>query len=272
LNTPQIAAIAFLAALAAIPLAILLWRLAHGRMSLWQSVLWGIAFLLCKLLWRTRWHGWMRLPARKGAVIVCNHRASVDPFFVQTATTRKVHWMVAREYCEHPLFGIFLRWCEVIPVSRGGIDTAATKAAIRIVSEGGLMGMLPEGRINMTDELMLPVRPGAVLVALKARVPVVPCYIHGAPYRRTVWSPLFMPARVEVRVGEPIDLSEYYDRASDPEVLQEVMLRIVREIAALAGQPNFEPRIAGKHWKPTSEELEAAMVAADARLADQHSG
>jgi 1-acyl-sn-glycerol-3-phosphate acyltransferase len=94
-------------------------------------------------------------------VIVANHRSSVDPFFIQVVAPRAVHWMVAREYCEHWAFRWFLRTCEVIPVSRGGIDTAATKQAIRLARGGGLIGMLPEGRINMTEEFMLPARPGA---------------------------------------------------------------------------------------------------------------
>ena len=32
----------------------------------------------------------------------------------------------------------------------------------------------------------MPGRPGAALIALKARVPVVPCYIHDAPYDGTM--------------------------------------------------------------------------------------
>src|SRR5262249_58010729 len=83
-------------------------------------------------------------------------------------------------------------------------DTAATKAAIRLAARGELIGMLPEGRINMSEELLLPARPGAALVAIKARVPIVPCYIRGAPYRRYPWSPLLMPACVEVRFGQPL--------------------------------------------------------------------
>ena len=43
--------------------------------------------------------------------------------------------------------------------------------------EGELVGMFPEGRINTTDQLLLPGRSGAALIALKARAPVVPCYI-----------------------------------------------------------------------------------------------
>jgi 1-acyl-sn-glycerol-3-phosphate acyltransferase len=185
------------------------------------------------------------------------------------ATGRKVHWMVAREYCEHPAFGWFLRACEVIPTNRGGIDTAATKGAIRIVSRGGLMGMLPEGRINMTDEILLPARPGAALVALKAKALIVPCFIRGAPYRRHAWSPFFMPARVEITFGEPIDLSEFHEREGESGVVQEIMHRVLRALATLGGQPTFEPKLAGRNWKPSQEELNAAMDEADRRRAER---
>ena len=94
---------------------------------------------------------------------------------------RITHWMVAREYCESWPLSWFFRTVEAILTGRGGVDTKAVKQAIRYASEGGLVGMLPEGRINTTDAFLLPGRPGAALVALKARVPVIPVYIEGAP-------------------------------------------------------------------------------------------
>src|SRR4051794_25701940 len=194
---PQFAAAIVLLLVVALPVVALVVVVSRSRLTPVQGFLWAVAYLLCKLLWRTRWRNDLPLAPHQGGVIVCNHRSSVDPFFVQTATGRKIHWMVAREYCEHPAFAWFLSSCEVIPVGRGGVDTAATKMAIRLASSGELVGMLPEGRINMSEDFMLPVRAGAALVAMKANVPVVPCYIHGAPYRRYPWSPLRMPARVE---------------------------------------------------------------------------
>jgi len=265
LNLPQLAATAFLFILLAVPPVVLVIVLARSNMNPIQCCLWGAAYLLCRLLWRAQWPGWLPLAEGQGAIIVCNHRSSVDPFFVQTGTSRKVHWLVAREYCEHPAFRWFLSACEVIPVNRGGVDTAATKAAIRYVAEGGLVGMLPEGRINMTEEFMLPCRPGAALVALKAKAVVVPCYIQGAPYRRYPWSPLLMPARVEVRFGRPVDLSDLFDREGESGVVQTAMLRILRALAETAGRPDFQPQLAGRNWKPTQEELDAAMDAADER-------
>ncbi len=265
MNLAQLAAIAFFLLLVVGLLAGLWLAVRRSRITPFQSLLWGIAFLLCKVLWRARWLNDLPLEEGRGAILVCNHRSSVDPFFMQTATGRKIHWMVAREYCEHPALAWFLSACEVIPVSRGGVDTAATKLAIRLASQGGLVGMLPEGRINMTEQFMLPMRPGAAIVAIKAKVPVVPCYIRGAPYRRYSWSPLLMPARVEIRFGDPVDLSDLYERDGGANVGPAAMERIARAIAALAGRTDFQPQIAGMNWKPTEQELSDAMDAAEAR-------
>jgi len=265
LSLASIAAAAFLLFLLLAPAAALIVAVARSPMNPLQFVLWCLALALCKFLWRTRWLNELPLAENQGGIIVCNHCSSVDPFFIQTATTRKTHWLVAREYCEHWAFRWFLSACEVIPVNRGGIDTAATKAAIRLAARGGIVGMLPEGRINMSEAFMLPVRPGAALIALKAGVPLVPCYIRGAPYRRYPWSPLLMPARVEVRFGNPLEVSTFRDPEGEEGAAEEITRRVVKAIAELAGHPDFQPQIAGRSWKPTKSELDAAIAAKERR-------
>jgi 1-acyl-sn-glycerol-3-phosphate acyltransferase len=224
-----------------------------------QTFFWLFAKFFIRIIWRTKIEDPFPLQAEGNGVVICNHRSSVDPFFIQVSIRRVIRWMVAREYCEHPVFGFFLRIAEVIPVNRGGIDTASTKAAIRIASEGGVVGMLPEGRINTTDQFMNPVRPGAILVALKAHAPVIPCYIEGAPFRGTPWSPFLMRARTRVRYGKPIDLSPYYGREKDSELVRQLLVQCVKAIADLAGRPDFEPQIAGRKWKPDESELDATQ-------------
>ncbi len=215
-----------------------------------QTFFWLLAKFLTRVFWRTRIEGPFPILGAGNAVIICNHRSSVDPFFVQVSVRRVVHWMVAREYCEHAIFGFFLRIAQVIPVNRGGIDTASTKAAIRIVSDGGMVGMLPEGRINTSDKFMGPVRPGAIVVALKGQAPIVPCYIENAPYKGTAWSPFVMRSRSRVTYGKPIDLSPYYGQEKDPEVVRALLIQCVSAIAELAGRGDFVPELAGRHWKP----------------------
>jgi 1-acyl-sn-glycerol-3-phosphate acyltransferase len=93
-----------------------------------------------------------------------------------------------------------------------------------------------------------------VLIALKGRVPILPCYIEGAPYGGTAWSPLLIPARVTVRFGEPIDLSAYYDAPQEPGTVGEILLGVMSEIAKLAGREDFQPTLAGKRWRWKDEE------------------
>jgi len=242
--------------LAAAGLSVVVWVIVGVMRSPFtpvQTALWAFNYAMTRILWRTRLSGRVSVAPGEGAVIVCNHRSPIDPSFIMLATDRGVHWMVAKEYCERPLMGWLLRTCEVISTNRTGIDTAATRQAIRCASEGGLVGVFPEGRINTTDELLLPGRPGAAMIALKARVPVVPCYVSGSPYDGTTWGYLFMPAKVRLEVGRPIDISDLYGRENEREVLKELTRRFLCEIARLAGRPDFQPQLAGRFHKPDAE-------------------
>jgi 1-acyl-sn-glycerol-3-phosphate acyltransferase len=232
-----------------------------------ESVFYFANVLLCRFLWRLEIVNPLPVPRGKGAVIVCNHRSSVDPFFIQITTGRLCHWMVAKEFFRIPFVGFFLHTTGAIPTSRGGIDTAAIKAAIRLAQKGELVGMFPEGRINTTDDLLLPVRPGAALVALKAGVPIVPAHIEGAPYRGQPYSPFFMRARVKVRFGEPLDLTAYLGRDREPGVIGEVIVLAMKEVARLAGHDDYQPQLAGRRWLNADEETTAVEEGVDPNAA-----
>ena len=192
-----------------------------GRYTPWERVLYAPVYALARVLWRVEieWRGELGAPtsgfskdARDrllgdrmagGAVLVANHRCSVDPFFVQLVGGRRVHWMVAGEYFKHFLFGPILRSFQAIPTNRGGVDTASTKRAIALAKSGRFVGMFPEGRINRTNSPLLTIRPGAAIVAQRANVPLVPIWIEGAPAGWAVYSALFIPARVRIIVGTP---------------------------------------------------------------------
>jgi 1-acyl-sn-glycerol-3-phosphate acyltransferase len=242
----DILAVCILVALAAAVAGWIVLLLRWSPFSPVQSLLYAFNYTITRVLWRVRISGRFPIPEGKGAVIVCNHRSSLDPSFIAVTVPRVVSWMVAREYCESPLFRWLLKKCGAIPVGRGGYDTAATKAAIRIAENGGLVGIFPEARINTTDDQLLPGRPGAAMIALKARVPVVPCYIKDAPYDGTPVGCLLMPASVSLVIGDPIDLSAHYDRAGDREVLDQLTLEFLTAIARLVGDTEFRPKLAGR--------------------------
>lgn len=220
-----------------------------------QFPLYMLSLFMSRVLWRAEIRGRWPIRSPNGAVIVSNHRGPIDPAFIGLACDRPVHWLVAKEYFSYPVFGRALRALQTIPVNRGGVDTAATKLALRYARAGDYVGLFPEGRINETDRLLLPGRPGAALVALKTRVPVIPCYIAGSPYDGSIWRFLITPAKCRLVVGEPIDLSPFYGREGDKEVFAEVTKLFMREIAKLAGVADYQPELAGRQWKTGGVDL-----------------
>jgi len=238
--------------LASTPLAVVWSRWRRTQYSAFQYLLFSLTYGIVRFQWRASLPLRPPAPPGQGAVLIANHSSSVDPFFIQMTLGKPSHWMVAREYCESRALGWFLRQCEVIPTSRAGVDTGSTKLAIRLAAQGELVGLFPEGRLNKSSEFMLPMRAGAIMVALKAKVPVIPCYIQGSPFRGAVWSPFMMTARTRITYGQPIDLSEYYDRRNDDGLFGELMCRCALEIAKLAGRTDYQPKLAGRRWNSES--------------------
>ncbi|MCU0719341.1 MAG: 1-acyl-sn-glycerol-3-phosphate acyltransferase, partial [Pirellula sp.] len=114
-------AIAFLVAAGIAYVGLFVYLLARkGRYTTAERLLYAPVYLLSRVLWRVEinwdpsWgdrsnHEMLRDRISGGAVLIANHRSSVDPFFVQLAAGDRVHWMVAGEYFKHFLFGPLLR-------------------------------------------------------------------------------------------------------------------------------------------------------------------
>ncbi len=254
---PESTAVMWFVALAVFAVVYFFVQLQRSDYSLWESCLYLPTYLLGRLLWRVHFKNEPPTAIQAGAILVANHRSSVDPLFVQLAARRRVHWMVAKEYCQHFAFGPLLKALQVIPTNRSGIDTACTKAALRITKAGRLVGMFPEGKINFSPRLLLPVRGGAAVVAMHAKVPLIPLYIEGSPRGKAVWSPLFQPARVGIVFGAPIfpDRAQPMSEAGTglsvdvPEELNEsdaLILEWAKQIVSLSGQADFHVELASQ--------------------------
>lgn len=228
-----------------------IWIVASLRRSPYtvdQSLVFFVCVLLTRLLWRAQVPRRLPVSKKQGAVLVANHRSSIDPFFIQLLAGRRVHWMVAAEFGRNKLIKWLYDYTQVIPTSRSGRDTGATKKAIELAAAGGLVGMFPEGQINRSSDPLLAARPGAIMIAAKAGVPIVPIYIEDSPYGGSALSPFFMSASVTVRVGDPIDLGAWAESIDERETLESATLHVLREVLKLGGHDEFQPRLAGRKW------------------------
>src|SRR5258708_3992583 len=88
-----------------------------------------------------------RIPRRGAAILVCNHLSGLDPMLIQSASQRLVTWMMAREYYDLKALTWLYKLVEAIPVERSGRDLPATRAALRALAHGRVLGVFPEGKI-----------------------------------------------------------------------------------------------------------------------------
>lgn len=174
----------------------------------------------------TPWH----VPPAGGAILVCNHTSSLDPVFLQAVSPRLITWMMAREYAY--MFGVrwFFEAIEPILVERSGRDMAATRAALRGLRDGKLLGIFPEGRIESSRDL-LEFQTGVALLAMKSGAPVYPAYVDGTMRRKGMVEAYLTPNRVTAAFGLEVQFDRKHDGRQSLEAATE---RIKDAVAALA--------------------------------------
>ena len=141
--------------------------------------------------------------APEGACIyVGNHYTLMDVVFMASTTWECVHFVGKRAIFDSKFLGGFARGIKAIPVARDGSDVRAMLDCLKCLKNGEKIAIYPEGKRNKTDAEILPFKHGAAAMAIKTKVPVIPLVMYKRPK-------LFHCTHV--LVGEPIDLSEYYD-------------------------------------------------------------
>ena len=121
-----------------------------------------------------------KIPATGAFLLVCNHRSVGDPPVLQVACKRHIRFMAKSALFRMPLVGWFLKSIGAIPVDQNSADLKAIRKAVELLQQGEVVGIFPEGKVNRTDEALLPLLRGAALVAHKAHVPIIVCAVRGA--------------------------------------------------------------------------------------------
>lgn len=147
------------------------------------------------------------VPPEGPAILVANHRSGVDPLFVALLTKRRVYFLMAREYYELPGLKWIFKGLRCIPVNRDGTDLGATKAALKLLHEGKVLGIFPQGGIREPDDQLDEGKSGVALLALKTGAPVVPFYIANSPAHDSVLRSFFTCSRTRVYCGRPFHLT-----------------------------------------------------------------
>lgn len=114
---------------------------------------------------------------RGGAIIAANHTSFVDPFVVGVSFWyRRLFFLVAEIVMQGKLRTALLKGVGAIKIDRNAADIEAVNKAIAKLKAGFLLAVFPQGGIDRQDKID-SIKSGAVLMALRAGVPIVPMHI-----------------------------------------------------------------------------------------------
>lgn len=168
------------------------------------------------------------IPQEGPLVIVANHVSLWDPIIFACSVKRPIRFIGKEELFKIPLIGRIFYWLRAFPVKRGQPDRNALKTATKILNNGEVLGLFPEGTRSKTGDL-LPFHPGAALFALRTNAPIIVMYIQGS---KTTF-PLTLRGRIKVIIGEPLYFKDLYDKKLTSEDLTNVTSQLMAEMKRL---------------------------------------
>ncbi len=172
-----------------------------------------LVWLLSHTMYRVTHRGLGSIPEKGGAIIVCNHVASVDALLLAGAVRRPIRFIMFKPIYDIPVLNFVFRTGRAIPIVGRRSDEAAYEEAFREIREGladgDLLCIFPEGKLTLDGEIDA-FRPGIERILEETPVPVVPMALRG------LWGSFFSHeggifhnpkrfwSRVEIIAGDPV--------------------------------------------------------------------
>jgi 1-acyl-sn-glycerol-3-phosphate acyltransferase len=220
---------------------------------------------MLRISFPTKIVGAENVPPDGGAILVSNHLAVADSFFLPLHLKRRVTFLAKSEYfTEKGIKGWFKKQffsgMGQVPVDRTGANAAqdALDTGVRLLKEGHLLGIYPEGT-RSPDGRLYKGKTGVARMALEAGVVVIPVAMFNTQKVNPIGSKLWRPARVRIQIGRPLDFSRYEGMAGDRFVERSMTDEIMYRLMQLSGQEYVDVYAA-----KVKSDLEAAAKASKA--------
>ena len=149
---------------------------------------------------------------QSGAAVICNHTSFLDVAVIYL-TARPAQWirLMGRDSLfgkAGGLLGQVLSRVGAFPVKRDSADRTSVKRAVRMLKDGELVGILPEGTRRGKSDRAPELHAGAAFIARMAHVPILPMCVRDVEKVKQKGERLRFP-QVTAEFGEPLLVGDF---------------------------------------------------------------
>ncbi len=207
---------------------------------------WVLKFILVgpilRLVFRPDIEGLENIPSKGPAILASNHLSFSDSVFLPLMVPRRVTFLAKSEYFTGKgVKGLFSRWffrgVGMVPIDRTSATAAkdALQTGIRILGEGKLLGIYPEGT-RSPDGRLYRGKTGLARMALDSGAVVIPVVMVDTEKIQPIGKKIPRVHKVRIRVGVPLNFSRYEGMSGDRFVERSMTDEVMYELMLLSGQ------------------------------------
>jgi 1-acyl-sn-glycerol-3-phosphate acyltransferase len=179
------------------------------------------------LVYRYRVHGRDRVPPTGPVLVVANHSSFLDGPMIFGALGRPAVFLIKQEMFRGPLRVVLPRIGQ-LAIRQHSAHREPLLAAVRVLREGGLVGVFPEGHRGAGD--VTDAQNGAAWLARTSGAVVLPIAVRGT--RKALTGKGFR-RRVDVLIGEPVSTSTRRGRTGLAEATEQVRMALATLVSDL---------------------------------------
>ncbi|MBO5873320.1 MAG: 1-acyl-sn-glycerol-3-phosphate acyltransferase [Clostridia bacterium] len=166
------------------------------------------------------------IPKDSSYILCSNHTSMSDPFFKVAIFKNQIHFMAKAELFKIPVVKNVLSAAGVFPVDRGKGDMTAIHTAEKILREGKILGIYPEGTRYKTGAPR-KAKSGVAYIAMNTKADILPVSV----YRNGAFN-IFK--KTTIRIGSLIKYNELVDKElSERANMKNIVNRVTDEITKL---------------------------------------
>lgn len=204
-------------------------RLNREKTGLYTFARVVIGFII-KVLFGGRARGMENYPQDENCIILSNHISAWDPLTVAYFyKVSEIHFMGKESLFKNRALGWLLRKLHAFRVNRGESDMSAMREAMKVLKDGHVLGIFPEGHRQQGGR-MQSIETGVAVIAMRTDAPLIPVLITGK-YRPF--------GKLRSVIGPPIPIDDLRARRTDSEALEALKARIIDAVEALRPLSDF---------------------------------